>query len=175
MKQILVTMTVLFLLAGCSGVPEKIRKAPPDAPSLAQVRQNPATYQGAKVRWGGTIAEVQNLQDETRVILVTRSLSSEGEPRQVDRSEGRFIAVFNAFLDPAIYSVNRSLTVVGTVVSSTEAKLGDMTYLYPVVQAEAHYLWPNPEPRCDYCDPFYDPWYPWYPYNYPWRRYPYYY
>lgn len=179
MKQLLVTVAILLLISGCSSVPEKIRKAPPDSPSLTLVRQHPGTYEGNQVRWGGTIAEVQNLQDETRIVLVTRELSGDGEPRRLDRSEGRFIAIFKRFLDPAIYAVNRNLTVVGILRGTTEGQLGDMTYHYPLVQVEAYYLWPNPEPRCEYCDPFYDPWYPWYPYNYPynypWRRYPYYY
>jgi outer membrane lipoprotein len=176
MPHSLVTVALILLaLSGCSSVPEKIRKAPADAPSLTLVRQTPAAYEGAQVRWGGTIARVTNLQGETRIEIVARALAGDGEPRDLDRSEGRFIAVFDTFLDPAIYAVDRSLTVLGTLSGSTEGKLGAMDYRYPLVRVEAHYLWPKPVPRCETCDPlFYDPWYPWYPY-YPWRRYPYYY
>ncbi len=174
-RPFLITAVLLLILGGCSSVPEKIRTAPSGAPSLTQVRQNPGTYDDAQVRWGGTIAEVQNRQDQTRIVIVARALSGDGEPRRLDSSEGRFIAIFNTFMDPAIYAVDRSLTVVGLLSGSLKAELGDMQYHYPLVEVQTHFLWPKPEPRCEYCDPFYDPWYPWYPYHYPWRRYPYYY
>jgi outer membrane lipoprotein len=175
MPHSLIIITLLLVLSGCSSVPEKIREAPPEAPSLTLVRQSPGAYDGAQIRWGGTIAEVRNLQNETQIVIVTRALSGDGEPRKLDSSEGRFIAVFNTFLDPAIYAVDRNLTVAGTLSGSTEEPLGAMQYRYPIVQVQTHYLWPKPEPYCEHCDPFYDPWYPWYPYHYPWRRYPYYY
>jgi len=169
----LLFIPLLALLCACSTVPEHIRKPPEGNPSLALVRAEPARYDNARVRWGGTIVRVQNLQEETRIEIVARELAGDGEPREGDRSEGRFIAVFQTFLDPAIYAVDRSLTVVGTLGGSSEGQLGGMHYRFPLVQVEHHYLWPKPVPRCENCDPlFYDPWYPWYPY--PWHRYPYY-
>lgn len=167
--QILTLTTLILLLGGCSSVPETIREAPPDAPPLQVVRQAPPeAYLGAQVRWGGTISRTENLQDKTRIEIVARSLYNDGEPKQVDTSAGRFLAVIGGFLDPAIYATGRRLTIVGEITGHKERKLGDMTYSYPVVKVKAHYLWPPPIERDDPYGPrHYDPWYPW-------HRYPYY-
>lgn len=177
--QPLILLMALVYLAGCSGVPEKIRTPPPEAPTLSMVRQAPvATYLDAKVRWGGTIAKVENRQGETLVEIVSREMYRDGEPKQVDRSTGRFIARIGDFLDPAIYASGRRITVVGRISASIERELDQMSYRYPVVTVTAYHLWPQVHERNEYYDPWmYDPWYPWYPYDpwYPWRRYPYYY
>lgn len=173
--RLLLLPLLLSLLYGCtSAVPERIRTAPEGNPPLPVVLDAPERYLNVQVRWGGTIADVKNLPQETRVEIVARELAGDGEPKSVDRSEGRFIAIFNRFLDPAIYAIDRNLTVTGKITGTTSQKLGDMDYRYPLLQVEGHYLWPKPLPRYDYYDPFlYDPWYPyWYPY--PWYRHPYY-
>lgn len=169
-------LSLLFSLYACtSAVPERVRSAPEGSPPLPLVINSPERYLNTQVRWGGTIARVQNLPNETHVEIVARELARDGEPKSLDRSEGRFIAIFKRFLDPAIYAVDRNLTVAGRISGTTVKQLGDMDYRYPVVQVDVHYLWPRPLPRYDYYDPFlYDPWYPyWYPY--PWYRHPYYY
>lgn len=172
----LLLLPLLFTLYACtSAVPDIVRTAPQGNPSVPLVMSAPERYLNTTVRWGGTIANVQNLSGETRVEIVARELDSEGEPKDIDRSEGRFIAIFNKFLDPAIYAPDRNLTVVGLFSGTTVKQLGNMEYRYPVVKVAASYLWPKPAPRYEYYDPFfYDPWYPyWYPY--PWYRYPYHY
>jgi len=168
----LVTLSLALVLVGCSSVPERIRIAPPEAPSLAQVRQSPEKHTGAVVRWGGTIAQVENRQGETRIELVARPLYGDGEPKESDASEGRFIAIIPGFLDPAIYASGRDLTVRGIISGTLQRKLGEMDYRYPLVKTEVYHLWPK---ALEYRDPYYyDPWLhdPWYPY--PWHRYPYY-
>jgi outer membrane lipoprotein len=173
----LILPPLLLLLGACSSpIPELIRTPPEGNPPLALVRAEPEQHLGARIRWGGTITKVQNREAETRIEIVARDLAGDGEPRNIDYSEGRFIALFPLFLDPAIYAEGRNLTVLGTVQGSSEEQLGSMRYRYPLVKVEAHYLWPKPIPRCETCDPrfydpFYDPWYPWRPY--PWHRYPY--
>lgn len=173
--RLLLIPLLLSLYACTSAVPERIRTAPAGSPSLPLVINSPERYLNSQVRWGGTIANVKNLPGETHVEIVARELAGDGEPKTLDRSEGRFIAVFNRFLDPAIYAMDRNLTVTGQISGTIVQKLGEMEYRYPVVKVEVYYLWPKPLPRYDYYDPFlYDPWYPyWYPY--PWYRHPYYY
>jgi outer membrane lipoprotein len=163
---------LLGLYACTSAVPELVRTAPEGDPSLPLVMSVPERYLNATVRWGGTIAGVHNLAGETRVEIVARELSRNGEPKSYDRSEGRFIAIFSHFLDPVIYAPDRNLTVVGRFSETTVKQLGDMDYRYPVVKVTAHYLWPKPVPRYEYYDPFfYDPWYP-FRYPHPWYRHP---
>lgn len=167
----------LFLVACASQVPKVIREAPESKLSLSEARSGSAPA-GAHVRWGGTIAKVENRQTDTLIEIVERPLDGEGRPTDGDRSGGRFIAKIAGFVDPAVYESGREITVVGNLAEPTTRKIGEYVYRFPVVEVTQHYLWPlRPAvvypPR--YYDPFwYDPWYPWGPYpwypGYPYRR-----
>lgn len=165
----------LSIVAGCaSNIPVTIRNPPPGNPVVAEVRKDTPKYLNSMVRWGGTIASVENRPNYTLVEIVARELSGNGRPNQSDRSMGRFLARIDDFLDPAIYEKGRLLTVNGTVVDNVTRPIGEFTYNFPVVKADDYFLWRPlpPAPRYNY-DPF---WYydPWYPYSYPWRYHPYY-
>lgn len=167
----LITLLAALALAGCaSNLPKPIREAPAEDIRLQTVRQDPERYIGRPVRWGGTIAGVDNRADETCLEVVGRELQSSGRPVAEDRSEGRFLACVSRFLDPAIYTDGRLVTAAGTVEAVETRPVGDYPYRYPVVQAEALQLW-QPEPErspYDY-DPFYyDPFWSWPYYRHPW-------
>jgi outer membrane lipoprotein len=78
------------------------------------------------------------------------------------------------FLDPQVYAPDRQVTVTGTLLRTEAGKVGEYPYTYPVIQADAWYLWPEATERpYGYLYPgWYDPWYydPWYPYGYRYRR-----
>jgi outer membrane lipoprotein len=169
--QYLPLIVAALLLGGCSTVPKEISSPGVSPVTISQATKKPEQMKGTQVRWGGTIAKVENRQQNTRIEIVARKLFDDGEPRKSDKSLGRFMAEINGFLDPAIYAVGRNFTVVGKLAGTVQGKLGEMTYTYPVVESDSYYLWPLPEEPCTNCAPwYYDPWYPWGPY----RRYPYY-
>jgi outer membrane lipoprotein len=160
-----------LLLNACSSVPKNIGSPAVVPVTLSQAAKNPDEVKRTQVRWGGSIAKVENRQQTTRVEIVARELFDDGEPKKSDQSLGRFMAEIKGFLDPAIYAVGRNFTVVGALAGTVQGKLGEMNYTYPVVETDSYYLWPLPEEPCETCTPwYYDPWYPWGPY----RRYPYY-
>jgi len=172
-----------LLLAGCaSQIPQNIRQAPPNNPTIEQVRNSVIENPIWQVRWGGEILETENLENATRFIVLASPLSKGGEPRTTDDSSGRFIAIVPVFLDPKVYASGRQLTVSGTLLRFEDRKVGEFDYRYPVVQADSYYLWPEEiVPAYGYPYPgWYDPWYydPWFyrPWYQPWypRRYPYY-
>lgn len=160
-------------LAGCSTVPEAIRRAPDAEVTLATARTAPEQYRGTAVRWGGSIVTVRNLKDESVIEIVSRRLESYGRPLEEDRSDGRFLATVRGFVDPAIYSAGREVTVRGTITGSVEQTIGEHRYRFVQVAVEEVYLWP---PRVEpvpyyYYDPFWDPYYPWgWPYYRPYYR-----
>ena len=168
-----------LLLAGCtSQIPQNIKQAPPNNPSIEEVRNSVIENQIWQVRWGGEILETENLENETRLTVLASPLTKDGEPKTTDNSEGRFIAIVPIFLDPKVYASGRQLTVSGTLLRYEDDKVGEFTYRYPVVQADSYYMWPEVitppygYPYPGWYDPwYYDPWFyrPWYP-----RRYPYY-
>lgn len=163
----LLATTLALALGGCaSDVPQGIRQAPPSAVGPAEARAEPQRLAGVAVRWGGTIASVENRRDETWVDVVARPLASDGSPQVSDSpAMGRFLAQVPGFLDPAVYSTGREVTVRGTFTGIEIRSIGEFPYRYPVVRVQQHYLWPlAPEPRPSNYSPYwYDPWYP-----YPW-------
>lgn len=159
-----------IFLSACATVPEEIAKPPKDNPTVKQVRADPNRYVGQDVRWGGNIVEVHNDEEETYIEIIARDLHRDGRPGSSDLSPGRFIAIFDQFLDPEIYYEGRAITVVGTLEGERIGKIGERDYKYPVVRVTHHLLWRAMER--DYYSPRYrsyydDPFYPWGPYYYP--------
>ena len=165
-----------------AGTPDSIPDPGRDSAPLSEVRQDPERFSGEQVRWGGTITEVENRSDTTLVEIVARELDRGGRPRETDGSPGRFLAVIDGFLDPAIHETGRSMTITGTVDGTTTRPVGDHDYDYVRVRASGHHLWPKRElvspgpyrahPRGPFYDPWYDPWHdPWYPHRRGYRYY----
>ena len=172
-------LAAILLVSGCATTPpEPINKVLHENPSLTQVRMDIDAFKGKDVRWGGVISKVENQASETLVEIVRHELRSDGSPIRGGKSDGRFIASFDRFLDPVVYEEGRRLTVVGAINGSIRRPIGEYDYLFPVVAVEGSYLWQS----VDYAQPiypgpawwYYDPWYP-YPYPYPYHRHPHYY
>jgi outer membrane lipoprotein len=161
-------MLAVFLaltLAGCaSDIPRPIREAPAASIALTQALKNPDQHRTATVRWGGAIASVDNRRDATWLEIVERPLDTYGQPRETDKSEGRFLAKVDGFLDPAIFAAKRLVTVAGMLAGNDSRTIGEHPYTYPVVQVEHIYLWPVLSKTVPYYyrTPYwYDPLYPW--------------
>src|SRR5262249_36839351 len=119
---------------------------------------------GEAVRWGGEIVKARPGRGETCFEVLSKPLDRAARPRPVDETLGRFVACSAGFYDPAIYAAGRELTVAGTLAETSDRKVGDSQYRFPVVRADAVYLWPKRGPRPYYYDPWDDPF---------WRPYPY--
>lgn len=173
MKHTVWVLLVVGLLGGCAtNIPLEIRTPPTGNPTVGVAHQAPARYVGTKVRWGGTIASVQNRAKETWLEIVSRPLNSSGRPIEGGATGGRFLARVGTFLDPAVYAKGRAVTVAGTLQGTEKQLIGQYPYVFPVVRVATVYLWPRLPEAAPYYpyDPFYDPfWYdPWYPFYRPW-------
>lgn len=175
MKAIVLFLTVLLAACATTPVPEAVREAPASAVTPAEARKGPVPV-GTQVRWGGTIAKVENRKDATWLEIVERNLDKNGKPQDADSSSGRFLAYVDGFLEPTVYTTGRKITVVGTLQANRSGTIGEFPYVFPVVKVTEHYLWPrepervySPSPPSPY---WYDPWYPWGYGYYPWRPYP---
>lgn len=169
MRTTFIFLACLFLLGGCaSNIPLEIREDITDKNiSIKAASQNFEQNQGAPVRWGGTIANVENNATDTWIEIVGRKLGSYGQPQDTDLTQGRFIARVDGFLDPAVYKVDRRITIYGKVESRVVRQIDDHPYTYPLINAQSHYLWSEYDHRRYYGHP-----YPYYPYYYPyWHGY----
>lgn len=162
-----VLLLSVLALSACTTIPREVRDSPQQSPTLAAVRDDPTSYAGQEVRWGGTIVRTTNKDNLTEIEIVARRLLSNTRPADTDQTQGRFIARFGGFLDPQIYAADRDITVVGKLDGLKLSTVGEAQYNFPVVRATSHYLWREiQEPAYRYRP--YDPWYPYpYPYYYP--------
>ena len=144
---------LIAILGGCaSKPPDAISKIPSENPSLMRVRLDIDSFIGSEVRWGGIINKVENKAAKTWVELVRQKLRENGKPRASGKSDGRFIASFEGFIDPVVYEVGRPLTVVGTIEGKTKRPIGEYNYTFPIVTVEGSYLW---KAESEVRDPYY--------------------
>src|SRR5258705_529821 len=138
----LTLLLVGLLLAGCGSVfPKASLVGVNRALTLEELRRDPDAHRGERVVLGGEILATTPKVGQTEIEVLSRPLGGSDAPKRTDRSDGRFLAVTPDFLDPAIYSAGRRLTVLGTVVGGEERKLGELPYRYPLIRVEHMYLW----------------------------------
>lgn len=161
-------MPFFILLGGCaSNIPIEIREdISGNNISINAAASSFPQSKNQAVRWGGTITRVENNPSDTWIEIVGRKLGSYGQPLESDQSLGRFIAQVDGFLDPAIYKVDREITIYGVIKDRIVRKIDDHPYTYPVVKAVSYYLWNDYSDQRYYYP--YDPYY--YPYYYPYYR-----
>jgi len=155
-----------MLLTACSShIPAEIKQPIEGAPDIKNIHLSSADYIGHKVRWGGTILQIENKQDTSWISIVGFPLDSNGRPLQSGESTGRFIAIVGDFLEPLVYANDRQITFSGTFFKTESRKIGEYSYNYPVIKVQQYHLWPViTAPAPDYppywwYDPWYDPWY----------------
>lgn len=140
------------MLGACASVPVPL-KGEFSAVSPAQAVDSGQT--GELVRWGGEILKVTPGASATCFELLSRELDARARPRQVDTSEGRFIACRSGFYDPEVFLAGRELTIAGRIDGIQNGLVGEFDYTYPRVAADTIYLWPK-RPLVIQLD---DPWY----------------
>ena len=161
-------LLVFFSLFGCVHViSNKIKDQAVPELQLKQVSQNPDTFKGKTVIWGGEIVETVNQKDGISLVTIfQRPLTYNDAPDLTSESEGRFIIKSEKYLDPYAYRKGRKLTVGGVILGGENKREGDIDYWYTIISAKELYLWNesyynNVRPFYDFYDPFWH--YPYYP------------
>ncbi len=134
----------VIVLSGCAVVPDAIEVA--DETQLIgyqQVAASPDNSRDKIARWGGVIAEIENLPDATLIELVHYPLRAYGKPLVTDNSTGRFRVYVDGFLDPMVYEKGRSITFTGKVLGTEEGLVGEHNYVFPTLKADGYHLWRN--------------------------------
>ena len=159
----------LFSLTGCAPVISKqLREQVAKELTLSVVFKDPEAYNGKTVLWSGVIIRSVNLKEGTIIEVLQKPADAQGKPKDVDESEGRFLALYPGYLDVAIYNGGRKVTVAGEVKGKKIQRLGEMDYTYPLISAKEIHLWPvEKKDRVYYPYPYWH--YPWWygPYWWP--------
>ena len=156
-------LVAIMLPISCAVISEPVRsEAEPPVPFKILVAQADQ-FRGRTVILGGYILETMNLESETIIKVLQVPLAIGEEPGLRDSSEGRFLVYHQEFLDPEIYSKDRTITVAGEVIGSDSEEIGDNRIQYLKIKSREIYLWPEYETHG----------YPYHPWRYPYYRYPY--
>lgn len=104
---------------------------------FADLQQAPSEYVGRTVMFGGTVIKGKRTKEGTELEVLQRPTGEEGRLTEDRlRSEGRFLAVREAFLDPASLPEGTPITVIGTVKGVATRQLDESDYVYPVLEVK---------------------------------------
>ncbi len=156
---------LFILLAACAPLASQVAQEGRRDVPFSEVIKAPETFVGQSVVWGGIIIETMARPADTLMIARQADLDFQKRPRNPDKSAGRFIIRYEGFLDPAIYSRDREVTVWGKVAGKEERPVGDFLYAYPVIEALDIRLWQKRIETRFYDDPWFPGFYPWRPYR----------
>jgi outer membrane lipoprotein len=138
-------LLVVVLIAGCASqrvVPDELEPLVDRTVTFRDVVAAPESYQGRLLVLGGEVLKAKRMKDGTQIELLQLPLDKDERPilnRQ--RSDGRFFAFQQEFLDPATIAEGTMMTIVGEVSGAKTDHLDDVEYRYPVVIVKHLHTW----------------------------------
>jgi len=115
-------------------VPPELEKQIDTSVAFADLQAAPGNYVGRVIMAGGVVIRAKRTKDRTEIEVLQLPIEG-GEPSTTERlrSEGRFLAVREEFLDPASVPPGTPITVIGVVSGSTTRPLDETEYTCPVL------------------------------------------
>jgi outer membrane lipoprotein len=162
-------MALLVMLAGCASTQEADER---QGFNFLQVKAAPDSFQGQPAVFGGKVLTARRQKDGTKIEILQLPLDRSMRPGyDLTQSQGRFIAIYREFLDPATIPPGTRITVTGEVSGSMTQPLDETDYTYPVLTINRVQVWAaseNVAPRIrpymggSYGGPYWSPyWNPW--------------
>ena len=178
-RTLLSAVALLVTLTGCVSTQEAGDGSDAQAKALTflQVKAAPDSFKGQSVVFGGKVLTARRQKDGTRIEILQLPLDRSTRPGyDLTQSQGRFIAVYQEFLDPATVPPGTRITVTGEVSGSIALPLDETDYTYPVIDIKRVQVWASSEDMAPRISPYYmGPGPYWGPYWSPyWRPWPYY-
>ncbi len=165
-------IVVLFFMTSCAPVISKqIRDQIRPETTFTQVLKDPERYRGQMIVLSGVIVGSENTKEGTLLQVLQRPAGFRGQPKDVDTTEGRFLALVSRYLDTFVYAQEREITVAGELQGKRTLPLDKTEYTYPLIEVKELYLWPVIEyhdyPPYPYYQPFfyYDDYWWWQTYH----------
>ncbi|MEB2309301.1 MAG: Slp family lipoprotein [Candidatus Brocadiaceae bacterium] len=138
----LMPVGLLLSIAGCAPVISKqIRDQVRPETTFSEVMKNPEHYQGQMIVLSGIIVAAENTKEGTLLQILQRPAGFRGRPKDVDKTEGRFLALDSRYLDTYVYTKGREITVAGEIMGKRTLPLNKIEYTYPLIHVKELYLW----------------------------------
>jgi outer membrane lipoprotein len=116
-------------------LPADVRQQIDSTVAFPDLEATPSSYVGRTVMFSGIVLKAKRAKDRTEIEVLQLPAAPGGLPSDDrSRSEGRFLAVENTFLDPATIESGTPVTVVGEVKGGVTRSLDDSEYTYPVIE-----------------------------------------
>lgn len=136
-KKILVLIFGIIFFSSCTKKFPKLSKTEnisQERIPLYLVQQFPSSYKGQEVFWGGKIISCSNREKLTHLEILEFALDRKGNFKEEMVSEGRFVVETSDFLDCAVYTPGKFITIKGTVEGVREGRIEERPYKFPVVK-----------------------------------------
>jgi len=152
------------LISSCASVISPELRARVDSSiTFEEVAQNPNSYEGKTVLWGGEIVQTLPQENGTDLIEVLEwPLSWREEPRRTVSFQGKFLVLIKEPLDLPLYKTGIKITVAGEIEGSMLGEklksASDPTYRYPLVLSEETHFWKDYFSPYSSPEPYVDPW-----------------
>lgn len=144
MKQFLLLFIIVSLFGCAHIVSDELRQKADGEQQMPVLFKDPDSFKGRIVILGGVIVSSTNTKEGTYIEVLQKPLDYCGRPKDTDTSFGRFIILYEGYLDTAVYSQGREVTVAGEVIGKTIQPLGEIQYHYPLIKSkEIHLLAPR--------------------------------
>ncbi len=140
---LLFAIYVSVILSSCApAISKRYRQEAAPNVTFPMVFQDPAAYKGSVVIWGGVIIRTVNIKNGSELFILETPLGSGEKPKDIDYSQGRFIAISSSYLDSLVYHEGRKVTLAGEVAGKRKiVSRGGQSYIYPVVTIKEIHLW----------------------------------
>jgi outer membrane lipoprotein len=139
---------MLLITFGCASTDDQLETSSSGTPQITftQVKATPESYKGQPVTFGGKVLGARRLKEGTRIEILQLPLTSSLQPAlDLRKSQGRFVAMQQEFLDPATIPAGTFVTITGEVAGSVTMPLDEMKYTYPIVDIKNLRVWTKDE------------------------------
>ena len=140
-------LILISLLLSCATMPDFDTTQVDKSLTPQSVIAEPVITRGKIAVWGGTILGIRNLKDSTQIEVLAYPLDSSHWPLQEKKPLGRFIIQDRGYLEPTSYAQGRLISVLGSVSGTYSGKIGESSYIYPVINVQQLHLWSKGDDR----------------------------
>jgi outer membrane lipoprotein len=135
---------LLFMTISCaipSPIETSVRNEKTHDLSLEAVLRDPSLYKGETVIWGGVIYRSEKRNGSTALFVEETPFDFRGRPKNIEFSEGLFMARTSENLDTDAYAAGRKITIAGEISGEELGNYRNTPYVYPVITIKEKHLW----------------------------------
>ncbi len=135
-------MLMALIVTGCAATQPRLDTTRVNrVVTPAVIASAPADDHGGIVQWGGRIVALENDRDQTEIQVLSYPLNRTGAPRLNREPTGRFLLVYDGFLEPTDFAPGKLLTAIGDIRGNATQTIGQAQVDIPVLAAEQLRLW----------------------------------